>query len=59
VVLKGAKIAVILGWSGSEGLSGPGNTDDVKFRAVSILPWFIGDSQNLRSGSIPASPTVS
>jgi hypothetical protein len=27
VAVKGAKMAVILGWSGSEGLSRPGNTD--------------------------------
>jgi hypothetical protein len=26
VAKKGAKMTVILGWSGSEGLSGPGNT---------------------------------
>jgi hypothetical protein len=27
VAVKGAKMAVVLGWSGSEGLAGPGNTD--------------------------------
>jgi hypothetical protein len=27
MAVEGAKMAVVLSWSGSEGLAGPGNTD--------------------------------
>jgi hypothetical protein len=48
VAVKDAKMAVILGWSGSEGLSGPGNT-----------VWEVGGSDGFERESLsPACGTI-